>query len=137
MAGAQMPGPALGISDPEKPIRVATFRHADLASSVDGAEPGVALGRVLEGPLVKVESAHRASVDHRAQRERMEADGFSQNETARRAAISSAHLSLIMNGKHTPSGRVLRDLHEVLFRPKAAELVMPAEVKVMGAPRSA
>ena len=36
MAGARMPGPALGITDPDQLIRVATFRHADLASSVDG-----------------------------------------------------------------------------------------------------
>ena len=50
MAGARMPGPALGITDPDQLLRVATFRHAGLASSVDGAEPGVALGRVLEGP---------------------------------------------------------------------------------------
>ena len=56
MAGARMPGPALGITDPDQLLRVATFRHADLASSVDGTEPGVALGRVLEAQ-VKVESA--------------------------------------------------------------------------------
>ena len=37
-----------------------------------------------------------------------------------------------MNGQRTPSGKVLRKLHEVLFRPSAAELVVPAEVKVMG-----
>ena len=56
MAGARMPGPALGITDPDQLLRVATFRHADLASSVDGTEPGVALGRVLAAQ-VKVESA--------------------------------------------------------------------------------
>ena len=36
-----------------------------------------------------------------------------------------------MNGRRTPSGKVLRNLHEVLFRPSAKELVVPAEVKVM------
>ena len=36
-----------------------------------------------------------------------------------------------MNGRRTPSGEVLAKLHEVLFRPSAAELVVPAEVKVM------
>ena len=36
-----------------------------------------------------------------------------------------------MNGKRTPSGEVLKRLHGVLFQPKAAELVVPAEVKVM------
>ena len=57
--------------------------------------------------------------------------GWSQNETARRAGISIALLSQIMHGQRTPSGQVLRKLHEVLFRPSAAELVVPAEVKVM------
>ena len=61
----------------------------------------------------------------------MDAHGISQNETARRAGISNALLSQIMNGQRTPSGNVLRKLHEVLFRPSAAELVVPAEVKVM------
>ena len=50
----------------------------------------------------------------------------------RRAGISGALLSQIMNGQRTPSGKVVRKLHEVLFRPSAAELVVPAEVKVMG-----
>ena len=36
-----------------------------------------------------------------------------------------------MNGKRTPSGEVLRKLHRVLFQPFQAELVVPAEVKVM------
>ena len=40
-------------------------------------------------------------------------------------------MSQIMNGQRTPSGKVLRKLHEVLFQPSAAELVVPAEVKVM------
>ena len=36
-----------------------------------------------------------------------------------------------MNGKRTPSGEVLRKLHRVLFQPFQAELVAPAEVKVL------
>ena len=63
---------------------------------------------------------------------RMDVHGFSQNEVARRAGISSAHLSQIMNGKSSPSAGVLKRLHGVLFqRSKAEERVVPAEVKVM------
>ena len=78
-----------------------------------------------------MEPAEQGDVDPRALWDRMEAHGYSQNETARLAGISSAHLSNIMNGKATPSGEVLAKLHGVLFRPTAAELVVPAEVKVM------
>ena len=85
---------------------------------------------VLGGP-VRIEEAHRPTVDPRVLWDRMDAHGWSQNETARRAGISNALLSQIMNGQRTPSGKVLRKLHEVLFRPSAAELVVPAEVKVM------
>ena len=85
---------------------------------------------VLEGP-VKVEAAEPATVDPRALWDRMEAHGISQNETARRAGISCSLLSQIMNGRRIPSGDVLRRLYEVLFKPSAAELVVPAEVKVM------
>ena len=85
---------------------------------------------VLEGPA-RVEAAQTPTVDPRALWDRMEAHGISQNETARLAGISSAHLSQIMNGQRTPSGPVLKKLHGVLFRPSAAELVVPAEVKVM------
>ena len=62
----------------------------------------------------------------------MNAHGISQNEAARRAGISSAHLSQIMNGWNSPSAVVLRKLHGVLFQPTKAERVMPAEVKVLG-----
>ena len=85
---------------------------------------------VLGGP-VRIEAAQRPTVDPRALWDRMDAHGWSQNETARRAGISSALLSQIMNGQRTPSGKVLRNLHGVLFQPSAAELVVPAEVKVM------
>ena len=86
--------------------------------------------KVLDSP-VRVEAAQLPSVDPRALWDRMDAHGWSQNETARRAGISSALLSQIMNGQRTPSGKVLRNLHGVLFQPSAAELVVPAEVKVM------
>ena len=85
---------------------------------------------VLEGPA-RIEAAQRPVVDTRALWDRMEAHGLSQNEVARRASISTAHLSQIMNGQRTPSGRVLKKLHEVLFQPTAAELVVPAELKVL------
>ena len=84
----------------------------------------------LQAP-VRVEAARRSTVDPRALWERMDAHGYSQNETARLAGISSAHLSQIMNGQRTPSGDVLRRLHGVLFAPSSAELVSPVELKVM------
>ena len=71
---------------------------------------------VLEAP-VRVEAAQPPTVDPRVLWDRMEAHGYSQNETARRAGISSSLLSQIMNGKRIPSGSVLRRLYEVLFRP--------------------
>ena len=84
----------------------------------------------LDGPA-RIEAAQPRSVDPRALWDRMEAHQLSQNETARQAGISSGHLSQIMNGQRNPSGEVLAKLHGVLFRPSAAELVVPAEVKVM------
>ena len=86
---------------------------------------------VLDAP-VKVEAAQRSTVDPRVLWERMDAHGISQNEAARRAGISPAMLSQIMNGQRTPSGDVLRRLHDVLFAPPPAELVVPVELKVMG-----
>ena len=85
----------------------------------------------LEAPA-KVAPAQPAGIDREAVWDRMDAHGFSQNEAARRAGISSALLSQIMNGKSTPSARVLKSLHGVLFQPTRAERVMPAEVKVLG-----
>ena len=80
-----------------------------------------------------VASAQLACVDPQALWDRMDAHGFSQNEVARRAGISSSHLSQIMNGKASPSAGVLKRLHAVLFRrAKSEERVMPAEVKVLG-----
>ena len=85
----------------------------------------------LEAPA-KVAPAQPACIDPQVLWDRMNAHGFSQNEAARRAGISSAHLSQIMNGKSTPSAGVLKGLHGVLFHPTKAERVMPAEVKVLG-----
>ena len=85
----------------------------------------------LEAP-VKVAPAQPACIDREAVWDRMNAHGFSQNEVARRAGISSANLSQIMNGRNNPSPGVLKRLHGVLFQPTKAERVMPAEVKVLG-----
>ncbi len=84
----------------------------------------------LEAPA-RVEPAQPRDVDTRALWDRMDAHNYSQNRTARLAGISPALLSQIMNGQRKPSGDVLRRLHGVLFRPSAAELVVPAEVKVL------
>ena len=85
---------------------------------------------VLEAP-VKIEAAQPADINPQALWERMDAHGWSQNETARRAGISTGMLSQIMNGHRTPSGDLLRRLHEVLFSPSPTELVAPVELKVM------
>ena len=85
----------------------------------------------LEAPA-KVAPAQPACIDREAVWDRMNAHGFSQNEVARRAGISSANLSQIMNGRNNPSPVVLKKLHGVLFQPTKAERVMPAEVKVLG-----
>ncbi len=87
---------------------------------------------MLQAP-VKVESAQCPDIDRRVIWEQMDALGISQNEAARRAGISSGHLSQIMNGQRSPSARVLRSLHGALFqRTGAGERVMPAEIKVLG-----
>ena len=86
---------------------------------------------VLEAPAT-VEAAQCPTVDPRTLWDRMDAHGYSQNQVARLAGVSTGHLSLIMNGQRTPSGDVLRRLHEVLFAPTQAELVAPVELRVMG-----
>ena len=96
---------------------------------------GVRVQALVEAALeaeATVASAQLACVDPQALWDRMDAHGFSQNEVARRAGISSSYLSQIMNGKSTPSAGVLKGLHGVLFQPTTAERVMPAEVKVLG-----
>ena len=102
-------------------------------------------GRRTMGPKVRarVESALQApaeigpaatpSVDRHAVFERLNAHGISQNEAARRAGISSGHLSQIVNGQRDPSPGVLKRLHGVLFRRSSSEArVVPAEVEVLG-----
>ena len=79
----------------------------------------------------RVEPAQRPTADPSALWDRMEAHDFSQNEVARRAGISSSHLSQIITGKSSPSPGVLKRLHGVLFQHTKAERVMPAELKVM------
>ncbi|MYC37595.1 MAG: helix-turn-helix domain-containing protein [Chloroflexi bacterium] len=90
----------------------------------------VRMEAVLEAP-VKVETAQPADIDPQALWDRMDAHGWSQNEVARRAGISTGMLSQVMNGHRKPSGDVLRRLYEVLFAPSPAELVAPVELKVM------
>ena len=84
----------------------------------------------LDGPA-RVEAAQRPTVDPHALWERMDAHGYSQNQVARLAGISTGHLSQIMNGQRTPSGDVLRRLHAVLFAPATQERVAPVDLKVM------
>ena len=96
-----------------------------------GVKVQARIASALEAP-VKVAPAQPASIDREAMWDRMDAHGFSQNEVARRAGISSSYLSHIMNGRSTPSAGVLKGLHAVLFQPTKAERVMPAEVKVLG-----
>ena len=79
----------------------------------------------LEAPA-KIAPAQPACIDREAVWDRMNAHGISQNEVARRAGISSANLSQIMNGRNNPSPGVLKRLHGVLFQPTKAERVMPA-----------
>ena len=124
----------LGLSMEELADRVGVSRGymSDVARGRRNLSPHMQarVEAVLDAP-VRVEAAESATVDPRALWDRMDAHGYSQNETARRAGISSAMLSQIMNGQRTPSGRVLEKLHGVLFQPTAAELVVPAEVKVL------
>ena len=96
-----------------------------------GVKVQARVASALEAPA-KVAPAQPACIDPQVLWDRMNAHGISQNEAARRAGISSAHLSQIMNGKSSPSAGVLKGLHGVLFRPTTAERVMPAEVKVLG-----
>ena len=86
---------------------------------------------LLQAPT-QAAPAPKPRVDCRALWERMDAHGISQNEVARRAGVSKAYLSEVMSGKRTPSGTVLRRLHDVLFAPSRAELVAPVELKVLG-----
>ncbi len=85
------------------------------------------------GGRTKVASAQCPDIDRQFIWERMDELCVSQNEVARRAGISSAHLSQIMNGKSSPSAVVLRKLHGALFRrTQGEERVMPVAMKVLG-----
>ena len=127
---------ALGMSMKELAEKVGVSYGYLVQVSRGHRNMGVKVQARLESALkgsAKVASAGCAAVDRHVLWERMDAHGFSQNEVARRAGISSSHLSQIMNGKASPSAVVLRGLHGVLFkRTKAEERVMPAEVKVLG-----
>ena len=86
----------------------------------------------LQAP-VKVAPAECPDIDRQFIWERMDEMNVSQNEVARRAGISSGHLSQIMNGQRSPSAVVLRKLHGALFqRTQGVERVMPAALKVLG-----
>ena len=86
----------------------------------------------LQAP-VRVAPAQRPDIDRQFIRERMDDLNVSQNEVARRAGISSGHLSQIMNGQRSPSAVVLRKLRGALFRrTQAEERVMPVAMKALG-----
>ena len=97
---------------------------------------GVKLQAKVEAVLggrAKVASAQCPDVDRQFIWQRMDELDVSQNEVARRAGISSGHLSQIMNGQRSPSAVVLRKLHGALFqRTQGKEWVMPAALKVLG-----
>ena len=82
---------------------------------------------------VRVESAQCPDLDQQAVWDQMKVLNISQNEVARRAGISSGHLSQIMNGQRSPSAVVLRKFHGALFRKsQGVERVMPVAMKVLG-----
>ena len=85
---------------------------------------------LLQAPA-QAAPAQKPKIDCRALWDRMDAHGISQNEVARRVGISIGYLSLVMSGQRTPSGGVLKRLHDVLFAPSPAERVMPVELKVL------
>ena len=86
----------------------------------------------LEAPA-KVAPARSAGMDREVLWERMDFLGISQNKVARRAGVSSSHLSKVMAGRSSPSPALLKKLHGVLFQRTAdEERVVPTEVKVLG-----
>ena len=86
----------------------------------------------LQSP-VKVTSAQCPDIDRQFIWQQMDELNVSQNEVARRAGISSGHLSQIMNGQRSPSAVVLRKLHGALFqKSQGVERVMPVAMKVLG-----
>ena len=97
---------------------------------------GVKLQAKVEAVLgrrAKIEAAQCPDLDRQFIWQQMDDLGVSQNEVARRAGISSGHLSQIMNGRRNPSAVVLRKLHGALFQgAQAQERVMPVAMKVFG-----
>ena len=96
---------------------------------------GVKVQKRVESALqapAKVAPEQCAGIDRQAVWSQMDILGITQNEAARRAGVSSGHLSQIMCGQRNPSPDVLKRLHGVLFQRTQAERVMPAEVKVLG-----
>ena len=90
------------------------------------------MASALEAP-VEVAPVNAAAVDRHAVFARLNANGISRNDAARRAGISSGHLSQIVNGLRDPSPGALKRLHGALFRRARSEArVVPAEVKVVG-----
>ena len=97
-----------------------------------GVKLQVKVEKALQSP-VKVASAQCPNLDRQFIWEQMDDLGVSQNEVARRAGISSGHLSQIMNGQRSPSAVVLRKLHGALFqKSQGVERVMPVAMKVLG-----
>ncbi len=93
---------------------------------------GAGAGRGCAWGGARVAAAQCPDVDRQFIWEQMDDLNISQNEVARRAGISSAHLSQIMNGKSTPSAVVLRKLHGALFQQtQDPERVMPVALKVL------
>ena len=141
--GGIVQGESTFIREPAREVRLSLgelgHRVGVSPSSLSMASRGIRnLGprtqaRVEEALLapVKGEAAQFPCVEPQVLWERMDAHQISQNETARRAGISSSPLSQTMNGERTPSGRVLKGLHAVLFQPTTAEQVAPVELKVM------
>ena len=125
---------ALGMSMQDLAERVGVTAGYMSAVSRGRRRMGVKLQARVESTLevqAKVVPSKRACVDQEALRSRMNAHGVCQNEVARRAGVSSSHLSNIMSGMTTPSAGVLKRLHGVLFRPSKEERVVPAEVNVL------
>lgn len=97
-----------------------------------GVKLQVKVEKALQAP-VRVESAQCPDIDRQFIWDQMDELNVSQNEVARRAGISSGHLSQIMNGQRSPSAVVLRKLHGALFqRTQGVERVMPVAMKVLG-----
>ena len=127
---------ALGITMRELAERVGVSAGYLSQVSRGHRSMGVKLQTRVEAVLggrAKVASAQCPDIDRQFIWEQMDELGVSQNEVARRAGISSGHLSQIMTGQRTPSARVLRKLHGALFqRKQGEERVMPVAMKVLG-----